>query len=218
MRQNAQFKILPFYRLILDDYAKPSFCSWDKSYFGSLKHIENLIHAVEADERINESFSQLVQAFKEYISGNTKVKHNVAFRDIPLLEPVSIYAKASSFKEFNKLEHLNVWNCIYYMRWDKAENDHIWIGYESGYARCIKTLFYGLEYADADAEESYRPIKYCLGFPKQIELRDSLITNRLYVTEKIFENEKELLDDIRNFKCAPDPVYTEIFNDIFGDG
>lgn len=44
------------------------------------------------------------------------------------------------------------------------------------------------------------------------------VGNRLYVTEKFLKSEEELLQDIEKFRNAPDPIYTEIFNDIFGDG
>ena len=44
------------------------------------------------------------------------------------------------------------------------------------------------------------------------------VFNKLYVAEKYFKNEDEMLCDIEKFKEIPNPIYTEIFNDIFGDG
>ena len=57
-----------------------------------------------------------------------------------------------------------------------------------------------------------------MGFPMQIVLEKDIVSNILYTPEKVFDCEEELLKDIENFRNAPDPVYTEIFNDIFGDG
>ena len=56
------------------------------------------------------------------------------------------------------------------------------------------------------------------GFPKQIEIKDDVVTNTLYVTEKIFEDEKEMLEDVESFRNSQDPLFERIFEDIFGDG
>lgn len=207
-----------FYCLTLDDYATPSFCSFGKDYFGSLPLIASLIESLEADERYANNHTRLIQAFKEYRNGKTEVTHSVAYRETLLLEPVYIYAEMKSTTGCNKVKHLNVWDCIYYMRWEKAESDHIWLRHKNSYVRCIKTKFHKLEYSGVDADKEYRAIKYCMGFPMQIVLGEDFLENRLYVTEKVFDNEEELLKDIENFRNAPGPIYTEIFNDIFGDG
>ena len=57
-----------------------------------------------------------------------------------------------------------------------------------------------------------------MGFPKQIEIKDDVVTNTLYVTEKIFEDEKEMLEDVESFRNSQDPLFERIFEDIFGDG
>lgn len=216
---NTEFDESLFYCLTLDDYSAPSFCSFGKDYFGTLPLIASLIESLEADERYAKNHSQLIQAFKEYCNGNTEFTHNVAYRETPLLEPVYVYAQADSISDFNKHEHLNVWDCIYYMRWKKAESSHFWLRHQKRYIRCVKTIFYSLQYAVIDADEEYKPIKYSMSFPGMIDFRDdAVVSNRLHVIEKVFENEKELLQDIENFRNAPDPICTEIFNDIFGDG
>lgn len=207
-----------FYCLTLDDYATPSFCSFGKDYFGTLQLITSLIDLLETDKKYAENHAQHIQTFKEYCNGNTEVKHGVAYRKIPLLTPVYVYAQANSIVSFNKVEHLNIWDCIYYMRWKKAESSHIWLRHKNSFVRCIKTKFYKLEYSGVDADDKYRPIKYYMGFPMQIVLEKDIVSNILYTPEKVFDCEEELLKDIENFRNAPDPVYTEIFNDIFGDG
>ena len=56
------------------------------------------------------------------------------------------------------------------------------------------------------------------GYPHQIEFEKNTTYNRMYVVEKTFNNRDELLADIENFEVNPDPVFTEVLNDIFGDG
>ena len=131
-----------FYCLTLDDYATPSFCSFGKDYFGTLPLIASLIESLEADERYANNHTRLIQAFKEYRNGKTEVTHSVAYRETLLLEPVYIYAEMKSTTGCNKVKHLNVWDCIYYMRWEKAESDHIWLRHKNSYVRCIKTKFH----------------------------------------------------------------------------
>lgn len=207
-----------FYCLVLDDYAAPSFCSFGKNYFGSLELIEHLIHSIKVDRRYADDYKQLINTFKEYMAGNVDVKHNVAYKDVLFLEPVTIYAKENSVADFNKYEHLNVWGYPYYLRWNRAESNHIWLKYGNSFVRCIKTVFYNLEEcADID-DEVYRPMHGCMGFPKQIEIKDEVVTNTLYVTEKVFEDEKELLEDVERFRNSQDPLFERIFEDIFGDG
>jgi hypothetical protein len=204
--------------LELDDYAVPSFISADKSYFGTLEDIGSLIDALEADDRRRESHARLIQAFKEYVAGNTEVMFNVAYRDVKLLKQVSLIAQENSVVSLNSYEHFNVWDCIYYMRCDKADSSHIWVRFDDRYARCIRTEFYNLQYAVTDEEKDYEPVDGCMGFPKQTVFEDDRVWNRLYVVEKYFDSEEELRADIDSFKTSPDPVFTEVFNDIFGDG
>lgn len=211
-----------FYCLTLDDYAVPSFCSFEAWYFGTLPLITSLIEELKADEKYSKNHAHLIEAFREYCNGNTKVTHNVAYQEMPLIEPVSVYTEIENTAGRNKVEHLNVWDCTYYMRWKKSESNHIWLRYKNCYLRCIKTQFYNLEFAVIDIEENYEPIDCYMGFPRQTVFGEAAdeytVENRLYVSEKVFDSEDELLQDIENFRNTPDPIYTEIFNGIFGNG
>ena len=216
---NTERKSL-FYCLTLDDYSCPSFCTFEKYYFGSIPQIASLIGSLEADENTNDSLTRLIQAFKEYCNGNTEVTYEVAYKEIPLLQPVFLYGLIKITTDSNKVEHLNAWDLPYYLRWVKAESEHIWLGHGKLYVRCIKTCFTNLQYSDVDTDAEYEPIETGIGFgfPNMIDIKDDLTTNKLFVIEKFFDNEEELLKDIRKFTNTPDPIYTEIFNDIFGDG
>lgn len=131
LNMNTEFKINPFYCLSLEDYSTPSFCSFEKKYFGDIAQIASLINFLKSDKRHSDNQTQLIQAFKEYLSGNTEIAHNVTYKNVQLLEPVYVYAQADYISDFNKHEHLNVWDCIYYMRWKKAESSHFWLRHKN---------------------------------------------------------------------------------------
>ncbi len=208
------------YCLMLDDYSKPAFCSFDKCYFGNISMIASLVDELKEDERCAEDHAQLIKAFKEYCAGNTAVTHNVAYKDVSLLEYVLVYDKTIIKTDCNRLKHINTWDYSYFLKYEKAECEHIWIQYSDSYLRCVKACFEKMQYSDSNNknEDKFIAIKSTMGFPYIINFVDDTLSNKLYVIEKIFKNEDELFDDLENFKDNPDPIYTEIFNDIFGDG
>lgn len=215
---NTERKSL-FYCLTLDDYSCASFCTFEKYYFGTFHQISSLIASLEADENCtNNSLTRLIQAFKEYCSGNTEVTYDVAYKEIPLLQPAFLYGFIKITTDSNKVEHLNAWDLPYYLQWEKAESEHIWLLHGKLYVRCIKICFTNLQYADVDTDAEFEPIDTGFGFPNMIDIKDDLTSNKLFVIEKYFDNEEELLKDIKKFINTPDPIYTEVFNDIFGDG
>lgn len=215
---NTERKSL-FYCLTLDDYSCASFCTFEKYYFGSIPQIASLIGLLEADENYtNNSLTRLIQTFKEYCSGNTEVTYDVAYKEIPLLQPVFLYGFIKITTESNKVVHLNTWELPYYLRWEKLESEHIWLNLGKLYVRCIKTCFTNLQYADVDTDAEYEPIGMGFDFPNMIDIKDGLTTSKLFVIEKYFDNEEELSKDIKKFINTPDPICTEVFNDIFGDG
>ncbi len=59
---------------------------------------------------------------------------------------------------------------------------------------------------------------YKVGLLVEFRYHNETVFNKLYIAEKYFKNEDEMLCDIKKFKKSPNPIYTEIFNDIFGDG
>ena len=40
-----------YYRIMLNDYAKPAFVTFDKAYYGSLQQVRTFIEALEQDMR-----------------------------------------------------------------------------------------------------------------------------------------------------------------------
>ena len=210
-------KDLQYYCLELDDYATPSFCTFSKSYFGTLEQIASLINKLD-NEHYRENHSGLINAFKEYLAGNTAVTHNVAYSDVPLLTPVSVYDEISiELKANDKYEHLNIWDWSSLFRWKGGKSQHIWLKNNGSFFRCAWFEFTKLELMNL--EGVFKPLEYTYGgFPEIIEIKEHAVSNRLAVMEKIFETEAELLEDIENFKENPDFNFKEFFNDIFGDG
>lgn len=208
------------YCLMLDDYSKPAFCSFDKCYFGDISMIASLVDDLKEDEQCAEYHVQLIKAFKEYRAGNTAVTHNVAYKDVLLPDQVLVYDKTIIKTDCNMLKHINTWDYSYYLKYEKAESEHIWIQYNGSYLRCVKACFEKLQYSDSNNEniDKFISIKFTMGFPYIISFFDETLSNKLYVVEKFFKNEDELFCDLENFKDKPDPLFTEIFNDIFGDG
>ena len=102
-----------FYRLLLDDYSAASFTSFDKDYFGTLEDIGGLFKAIREDEDTAERFQDILSVYDQYLSGNTKVTHNVAYRDVPFLVPAKVLGAETSVLTDHSWEHVNTWDCIY---------------------------------------------------------------------------------------------------------
>ena len=77
-----------YYRIMLNDYAKPAFVTFDKAYYGSLQQVRTFIEALEQDKRTKRNHEPLIKAFREYESGNTEVTHPVCFHEAKLLTPI----------------------------------------------------------------------------------------------------------------------------------
>ena len=56
------------------------------------------------------------------------------------------------------------------------------------------------------------------GYPGQIQGTVGNLHNQLFVIEKIFKTKAEAISDLTNFKTNPDPDFSRILDDIFGDG
>lgn len=204
------------YKLCLDDYSAASFTSFDKKYFGTIDMIETFINTIKNDEQISDKFGDLISVFDKYKNGEKNITHNVAYREVPFLSKVKLLGTANSILTDYKWEHLNTWGWPYKMRYKEAKSEHIWLSYQKKYVRCIRTQFTDLQYENTAGK--YNSPGMLWGFPHQIEIANNTTFNRLYVVEKIFKNKQEALDDMASFQKKPDPIFTEVLNDIFGDG
>ena len=207
-----------FYRLLLDDYSAASFTSFDKDYFGTLEEdIDGLFKAIREDEDTAERFQDILSVYDQYLSGNTKVTHNVAYRDVPFLVRAKVLGAETSVLTNYFWEHVNTWGCIYKMKCDKAESRHIWFSCHGSYTRCIQTRFTNLLYESA-AGSYVSHDGWMWGFPHQLEYETPITESRLYVVEKFFKNKAEAMADRINFIQNPDSQFGSVLDDLFGDG
>lgn len=85
-----------FYRLLLEDYSAASFTSFDKDYYGTLEDIDGFFKAIREDEDTADRFQDILSVHDQYLAGNKKVTHNVAYRDVPFLVPAKVLAVETS--------------------------------------------------------------------------------------------------------------------------
>ena len=205
-----------YYRVELDDCATVSFCSFGKSYFGTMEDIRTLINAL--DEKRKDSYKELVSAFRAYEAGQTEVTHHAAFQEVPLLTPARLVHRETLVLENHTLEHENVWQCIYKMRCEKVETEHLWLECEGRGFRVLKAKFKGLQHEGALG--GWKTIREDMlwGFPCMLQGNSECFRNDLAEPEKWFTTIDELKQDWEDFKKNPDPQFDEFCNDIYGDG
>ena len=56
------------------------------------------------------------------------------------------------------------------------------------------------------------------GYPGQIQGKIGNLHNQLFVAEKQFKSKTEALNNRMNFIANPDPDFSKILEDVFGDG
>lgn len=207
---------MEFYRLLLDDYAAASFTSFSKSYYGTQDQLANFFQALKEDTETAPKQECLLSVYDQYLAGNKSICHNVAYRNVPFLVPAKVLGTKKNTLLDYSWEHINTWGCSYKMRCDRAECTHLLLSCEGGYMRCILVEFENLMHLS--------PIRGWVipgstwGFPHQLELDKTKAFTRLYVEEKVFDNEADAFDDWNTFIQSPDPVFNRVLEDLFGDG
>lgn len=206
-----------YYRLMLDDYSAAAFTSFDKDYYGTLADIQDFFEAIKSDEGIAKHQQYEISIYERYIAGEKKIKHTVAYREVPFLVPAKILCSEHSVITNHSWTHINTWQCPYYMKADRAESKHIWVSCYGRYIRCIKTKFINLQYKNTLGNYSALG-DMMLGYPCQIDGEIGNLFSRLWVEEKSFKDKAAALIDHQNFLAHPDPVFSKVLDDILGDG
>ena len=206
-----------YYRLELDDYSAAAFTSFGKYYYGTLDEIRDFIDELCSNEDFGDRFVELILAFYAFEAGQHDVKHNVAYRDVPLLVPVRLLYKEKITLDNYAWEHLNTWRWPYAMRCEKVESEHFWFACDREYFRATKAVFTNLQYAGAIGQ--WKDVGNMLwGFPCILAGGPAGFRNLLGEPERRFQNRTEAQKDWEVFTITPDPDYTEFCNDIFVDG
>ena len=196
------------YHIELDDCATPSFVTFGKDYYGTMKNVEEFISKFKDSER-----QDLVKAFNEYKQGNADVEISVGFWKNKMLEEVKVYGSKHISSGGYEWEHINIWGFPYDMKCDAIESSHYWIKNGKQLCRIIKVKFTNLQYKNTIGE--YTKIGMIWGFPHIIEFGTY---NTLMVVEKRFDTVKELKEDMKSFNSVSDMDFTSFCNDIFADG
>ncbi|MBE6962547.1 MAG: hypothetical protein E7445_08875 [Ruminococcaceae bacterium] len=206
-----------YYRMELDDYSAAAFTSFGKYYYGELEDLRGFFSELAHDELFKDRFKELISTFQAFEEGQQNLKHHVAYSEVPFLVPVRLLHKEKLALENYAWEHLNTWECPYYMRCDKVESEHLWLACGGEFCRATKAVFTNLQYTGHSGV--WKDIGSMLwGFPCILTGNSSGLWNRLAEPEKYFKTRAEAQQDWAAFLISPDPNYSEFCNDIFGDG
>lgn len=206
-----------YYRLELDDYSAASFTSFGKYYYGTMEDMRCFFGELTLDEDFKDRFRDLTSKFQAFEEGQQDLSHRVAHREVPFLVPVRLLHQEKITLENYEWTHTNTWGWPYYMRCDKVESEHLWLGCGREYCRVTKAVFTKLQYTGTIGQ--WNNVGTMLwGFPCILAGDSSGFWNRLAEPEKFFKTRTEAQQDWERFSNNPDPDYSEFCNDIFGDG
>lgn len=206
-----------YYALTLDDYSIPSIASGSKQYFGTLDEIADFINSLKDNKEQAETHKGLLEAFDKFCAGDKQVTHYVAYNQHQLLKPVQLIATFEHEMQNYEWEHTNAFGFPYYMRFKSAKVKHYWFKSGKRYLRCIKADMVDLQYKNTFGAWVCRSGDYW-GFPNIVIYKPPHIYNQLAVQEKLFDSVDELKIDEEKFEPGKDIDFTELCNDIFGDG
>lgn len=179
------------FKVELLDYAKPEFCTHWKPYFGALEDIAEFRRALHRDE-----------------------KHKP---EDMIFASVKLYGSRHETRKPGLFEHTNIWGFPYFVWWNKLESVHLWVGEKDKYYRCVRARLTNLQYdADEDAAMKQSPGEQIWGYPHVLEYRYPFHFTRMYVIEKRFDSEAELLEDLRDYKGEIE--LSGWLDELFGDG
>lgn len=205
------------YRLELDDMATPAFTSFGKYYYGTLEQIRTFIRALEEADYLGDHSKEMIAAFHAYEAGQTDVRHNVAYREVPLLVPVTVLHEEQCRLENRAWEHLNIWEWPQNMRCKIVDTRHLWIKDGEGYCRVLFAFFTDFEHEGVTGE--WRKVGEMLwGYPEMLDYDPPHIHNRLGEVELAFKTEAEMEADWMAFREDPKPIFDSLCDEIFGDG
>ena len=204
-----------YYVLNLWNYGTPAFVSFDKMYVGTEAEIRTAIESMKKAEKNDET----VAAVERYLAGDTTATHNIAYRDIPVLEQCRRVASSTLTLGEYSWEHINVWSFPYYMKCDSAEVKQILVEYKGKYYRCVRTWFKNLSYESVSGNWSLLGDFY-LGPAYLFDVDDKkgvgrIMNNLLYIVEEVYINLNEAEDKLLSEEHL---IFKGFCDDIFGDG
>ena len=205
-----------YYVLNLWDYGTPAFVSFDKMYIGTEAEIRTALQAMKEAEKGSD---ETVAAIERYLAGDKTATHNIAYNEIPVLEPCTRIASSTlSLGEYS-WEQINVWGFPYVMKCDSAEVKQLIVKYKRKYYRCVRAWFKNLCYESVSGKWNLMGDFY-LGPAYLFDVVDKpgegrTMSNLLYVVEKVYDKLDDADDEILS---AEHLNFKGFCDDIFADG
>ena len=204
-----------YYVLNLWNYGTPAFVSFDKMYVGTEAEIRTAIESMKKEGKNDET----VAAVERYFTGDTTATHNIAYRDIPVLEQCRRVASSTLTLGEYSWEHINVWGFPYYMKCDSADVKQILVEYKGRYYRCVRAWFKNLCYESVSGNWSLLGDFY-LGPAYLFDVDDKkgvgrFMNNLLYIAEEVYVNLNEAEDKLLSEEHL---IFKGFCDDIFADG
>ena len=205
-----------YYILNLWDYGTPAFVSCDKMYIGTEADMRVVLEQMKQSETRSE---QTIEAIERYLAGDKIATHNIAYNEIPVIEPCTRIASSTLTLGAYSWEHINVWGHPYVMKCDSSEVMQILIKHKRKYYRCVRAWFRNLCYKSGSGRWSLLGDFY-LGPAYLFDVKDNpgegrTMNNLLYVVEKKYDK----LDDVDDELLSEEHLDFKGFcDDIFADG
>ena len=204
-----------YYALYLDDPAVPAFCSFSKLFVGTKG---SLLKVADNFDRLGE-YEKTAKAIRDFFAGNKRAKHNIAYIEIPVLEPVKFIKSHDSVMENIEWDHRNTWDFRYRMKADRVSISQILISYDFKFRRLIRAEFTGLCYEGLRGEW----IEIDGGFWGHSSVFDK---TELPSGKKIYKNilyteedESDALWELEQIMTDRDKIkFDSICDEIFADG
>ena len=205
-----------FYEIVLPDYAGPSFCTFTKSYHGTLADIRELMEALSKNN-VNGQHNELLRAWRKWEQGNTVALHRPVYREHQLLTLEKMVAAKEHSLENIAWQHTNIWDSIRNLKADRVSIHHVILAQGDNYIRCIRPVFENLMvYKRHLSPPQWQPIEnHFWGFPGMIVWDGKYTYPRLFVEQKLYHSLREAIEDL-NDEVKID--YSKIGDEIFGDG
>ena len=205
-----------YYILNLWDYGTPAFVSFDKMYVGTEAEIRTAIEAMKKSPKGSE---ETVAAAERYLAGDKTATHNIAYNEIPVLEPCTRIASSTLSLGAYSWEHTNVWGFPYMMKCDSAEVKQIIVKYKRKYYRCVRAWFKNLCYESVSGKWTLMGDFY-LGPSYLFDVKDEpgegrTMNNLLYVAEEVYAKLEDAEDKLLSEEHL---VFKGFCDDIFADG
>lgn len=226
------------YCVHLHDYATPSFYSGDKRYFGTKEDIIKVLkdYRLPKDRTMRKAGNLDDPHYnEEIILGYFDGKNNgygtvFGEEERPIIYEVEVVGKLDTIHIDNfKYNHLNIWDHTYIMEANHVDLEIIYIRNTAPYnekaefIRIIRANFRDLTYNVDDIDfmgNPYKPHKVNSytgwGHPGiMVDRSENEVASQVYMIDKLLESEEHLKKDMES---PSDFDYSEIFNDVFGDG